>query len=72
VARVLEVINGEADAGYENVGDRGKSLVSRMGQALGGYFAAYMPSVEVEPSQDNVFRCCWISFRPEVSALNSD
>ncbi|MBL9138502.1 MAG: Ig-like domain-containing protein [Verrucomicrobiales bacterium] len=54
-ARLLEVINGEADAGYKNVGDRGKSLVSRMGQALGGFFGAYLPNAEVEPSEDNVF-----------------
>lgn len=54
VTRLLAEINAEADAGYRTLGDRSRSLVSRMGQALGGFFAAYIPFGEVEPSAANV------------------
>ncbi len=55
VARILAEVNAEADAGFETPGGRGLDLVARMGTALGGFFAAYMPAPDLEPSSDNEY-----------------
>jgi predicted secreted protein len=55
VGRIVDLANGEADAGFERIADRAIELAERMGPALGGFFAAYVPAEAEESSADNQF-----------------
>jgi hypothetical protein len=55
VQRIVDLANGEADAGFERIADRAIGLAERMGPALGGFFAAYVPAETEESSADHQF-----------------
>lgn len=55
VAGILSQIHSEQDAGFATPGDRGLLLAQRMGDALGGFFAAYSSAPPLEPSSEHVY-----------------